>query len=80
MKQSNGLCRLARTFHVRAVQRVGNARLTIKLYRSVSPMLGKPPFFKDLSSFGPAPDVNVRAIVTKPLTRLFPYGKIKTCL
>jgi len=54
MKQSNGLCRLARTFP----QRVENARLTIKLYMLVSPVLGKPPFFKDLSPFGPAPDVN----------------------
>ena len=72
MEQSNGLRRIARTFHVRAAQRVENARLMDEFYGLVSPALRKAPFPEDLSPFGPAPDVNVRAIVTKPLARLFP--------
>jgi len=89
VKQSNGLRRVAQTFHVRAAQRVENAHLTGEFCGScpersveglMSPTLGKTPFLKDLSPFGPAPDVNVWAILTKPLWRLFPYGKMKTCL
>ena len=80
VKQSNGLRRVAQTFHVRAAQRVENAHLTGEFCGLMSPTLGKTPFLKDLSPFGPAPDVNVWAILTKPLWRLFPYGKMKTCL
>ena len=80
VKQSNGLCRIARTFHVRAAQQVEHARLMDEFYGAAFPTLREAPFPKGLSPFGPAPDVNVRAIVTKPLARLFPCGKIKTCL
>jgi hypothetical protein len=58
---------------------VKNARLMGELYETSPPTLRKTPFPKDLSPFSPAPDVNVGAIFTKPLWRLFPYGKIKTC-
>ena len=80
MKQSNGLCRLARTFHVRAARQVENARLTVEFCGLVFPALGTAPFPKDSSPFGPAPDVNVGAIFTKPLWRLFSYKKVKTLL
>ena len=57
---------IARTFHVRATQRVENARLMSEFYgpcpeRSaeglVSPVLRKAPLLRDLSPFGLAPDV-----------------------
>ncbi|MGC1377312.1 MAG: hypothetical protein WA821_13865, partial [Anaerolineales bacterium] len=44
---------------------------------AASPTLREAPFPKDLSPFGPAPDVNVRAIFTKTLWRLFLYGENK---
>ncbi|MGC1376893.1 MAG: hypothetical protein WA821_11740, partial [Anaerolineales bacterium] len=55
--------------------RVEHARLMDEFYGAASPTLRETPFPKDLSPFGPAPDVNVRAMITKPLWRLFLSGE-----